>query len=214
MTKITVLGGTGYTGGNIVAAAAARGHEVTSFSRSVPEAPIAGVSYETGSLLEAAVRERAVNGADVVVAALAPRGELEDELRTVYGQIADLAAASGARFGVVGGFSSLRTAEGAPRIAYGDGVPAQFATEARVMAEIIDDLQGSTSTDLDWFFVSPAGNYGSYAPGEATGEYTVGGEVANFERAELSLSGVDFAAAILDEIEQPKHPRAHISVTA
>ena len=214
MTKITVLGGTGYTGGNIAAAAIARGHEVTSFSRTLPETPIAGVSYETGSLLDAAVRERAVTGADVVVAALAPRGELESELRTIYGQIAELAAASGARFAAVGGFSSLRTAEGAPRIAYGDGVPAQFATEARVMAEIIDDLQASAPADLDWFFVSPAGNYGSYAPGEATGKYTVGGEVADFERAELSLSGVDFAAAILDEIEAPKHSRGHISVTA
>ncbi|HBX80751.1 MAG TPA: NAD-dependent epimerase, partial [Propionibacteriaceae bacterium] len=33
MARITVLGGTGYAGSNIVKAAAARGHQVTSFSR-------------------------------------------------------------------------------------------------------------------------------------------------------------------------------------
>jgi uncharacterized protein YbjT (DUF2867 family) len=39
MTNIVVFGGTGYTGGNIVREAAARGHDITAVSRS------AGVAY-------------------------------------------------------------------------------------------------------------------------------------------------------------------------
>jgi putative NADH-flavin reductase len=213
MTKITVLGGTGYTGGNIAQAATARGHEVTSFSRNLPETAVDGVSYETGSLLDAAVREQAVTGADVVVASLAPRGELEGKIGEVYTQIAELAAQAGARLVVIGGFGSLRPADGAPRLAYGDEFPAEYAGEARELADFADYLQASAPAELDWLFVSPAANYGSYAPGEATGAYAIGGGIANFENAEALLSGVDFAAAVVNEIEAHTHPRSHISVT-
>jgi uncharacterized protein YbjT (DUF2867 family) len=39
MARITVLGGSGYAGGAIVAEAAKRGHEVTSVSRTAVAAP-------------------------------------------------------------------------------------------------------------------------------------------------------------------------------
>ena len=51
MTRITVLGGTGYGGAAVVAEAARRGHAVTACSRHAPERPVAGVTYETRSLL-------------------------------------------------------------------------------------------------------------------------------------------------------------------
>ena len=53
MTRITVLGGTGYTGGNIAREAVARGHQVTSISRTLPEDQIDGVTYRTGDALDA-----------------------------------------------------------------------------------------------------------------------------------------------------------------
>ena len=210
--KITVLGGTGYTGGNIVREAASRGHEVTSFSRTAPTEPIDGVTYVEGSLLDDGVRAQAVAGADVVIGAIAPRGELEGEVIGVYGRIAELAAGAGARFGVVGGFSALRSEPGAPRFAEGD-VPPQFAVEAREMVTVLENLQTAAPAELDWFFVSPAANYGSYAPGEAKGTYRVGGDIALFDdNNESAVSGADFALAIVDEIERPAHQRAHLSV--
>ena len=67
--------------------------------------------------------------------------------------------------------------------------------------------------DLDWLFLSPAGAYGARAPGERTGAYRVGGEVALFDAEGAShLSGADFALAIVDEIERPKHHREHIGI--
>ena len=67
MATIVVVGGTGYTGGNIVREAAARGHTVVSISRSKPSEPVAGVRYELGEVEEVAAR--VIPGADVVVAA-------------------------------------------------------------------------------------------------------------------------------------------------
>ncbi len=89
--------------------------------------------------------------------------------------------------------------------------PPQFAVEAREMNSILEELETGTSP-ADWLFVSPAGEFGSYAPGEDLGHYRVGGEVALFDAAgKTAISGVDFARAVLDEIEKPTRHRAHIS---
>lgn len=214
MTRITIVGGTGYTGSAIALEAVSRGHEVTSFSRSVPEidARVDGVTYETGSLTDPAVRARAVEGADVLVSTLSPRGELDGRIVEVDRELAALADARGARFLVVGGFSSLRPAEGAARFAEGDDIPPQFAAEAKQMNEVLNDLLSSPES-LDFVFFSPAQQYGAYVPGEATGRYRLGGDVAIFDADGVSaLSGSDFALSIVDEIERSGHHRAHLSV--
>ncbi|ARC58343.1 N-acetyl-gamma-glutamyl-phosphate reductase [Frondihabitans sp. 762G35] len=214
MATITVVGGTGYAGGSIAREAARRGHTVVSFSRTVPEgdARIDGVRYETGSMLDAEARDRAVTGSDVVVSALAPRGELDGRIVEADDALAALALERGVRLGVVGGFSSLRGAEGAPRFAETGDLPPEFASEALQMNEVLTHLLGSQDA-LDWFFVSPAMQFGSYAPGEALGRYRVGGEVALFDEAGVSaVSGADFALAVVDEIETPAHRRAQFGV--
>ena len=83
MARITVLGGTGYAGGNIVREAASRGHEVTSISRNAPQEKVSGVTYVTGDVLDPGVVDQAVAGADVVVEALSPRGALEGTIGSV-----------------------------------------------------------------------------------------------------------------------------------
>ncbi|SDY57332.1 NAD(P)-dependent oxidoreductase [Herbiconiux ginsengi] len=204
MTRITILGGTGYTGSNIAREAASRGHEVTSFSRNPPAETIDGIRYLTGSIQDELAG--LVAGADVIVGALAPRGELESELRGLYARAAEIAAREGTRIGIVGGFSALRLAPDAVRTAYTGEVPPQFAAEARVMAEVIDDLTERAPDGLDWFYVSPAATYGAHVPGEATGVYRTGGDVAIFDLdGQSAISGADFALAVVDEIEAPAH---------
>ncbi|WP_314104117.1 NAD(P)H-binding protein [uncultured Frigoribacterium sp.] len=214
MTRITVVGGTGYAGSAIVAEAARRGHEVVSVSRSVPaeEARVAGVRYETGSLVDADVRARAVADAQVVVSSLSPRGELDGRIVEVDRELAALAEQRGARFVVVGGYSSLRLEEGGPRQAETGQIPPEYAGEALQMNEVLSELLASAES-LDFTFVSPAMQFGAYAPGEALGRYRVGGEVAfTDEDGASAVSGADFALAIVDEIETPAHRREHISV--
>src|SRR5580700_5700078 len=85
MSRITVIGGTGYAGSAIVAEAAARGHQVTSLSRSLPDAPISNVTYVQGDATDEAALSAAIKDSDVVVGAIAPRGPLAGTFRDVYG---------------------------------------------------------------------------------------------------------------------------------
>lgn len=210
MAHIVIFGGTGYTGSNVAREAVARGHEVVSVSRSLPKDPVDGVRYEVGDVLQLA--PRLIPGADAVVATLSPRGDTAGRLVELYGELARQAAAAGARFVQVGGFSSLRPAPGAPRFVEGD-VPEEYRAEAFEGEATRVLLAEDAPAELDWVFVSPAGSYGAWAPGERTGVYRVGDEVALFDGdGGSNISGGDFAAAIVDEIENPSRHRAHIGV--
>lgn len=210
MANIVVFGGTGYTGGNVVREAAGRGHQVTSVSRSEPKEPVEGVTYEVGTVED--VAPRVVQGADVVVATLSPRGDMAGRLVEMYGELAKLSAEVGARYVQVGGFSSLRPAPDQPRFVEGE-IPEQYRAEALEGEATRVLLAEQAPEGLDWVFVSPAGGYGSFAPGERTGTYRVGGEIALFDpQGGSNVSGADFALAIVDEIDNPTHHREHIGI--
>jgi putative NADH-flavin reductase len=210
MATIVVFGGTGYTGGNIAREAASRGHRVISVSRSEPKEPMDGVRYEVGPVEE--VAPRVIQDADVVVAALSPRGDMAGRLVEAYGELARLSAKAGARYLQVGGFSSLRPAADQPRFAEGE-IPEEFRDEALEGEATRVLLAEHAPSELDWLFLSPAGGYGSFAPGERTGAYRVGGEIALFDaEGGSNISGADFALAIVDEIDQPAHHREHIGI--
>ena len=214
MARISVLGGTGYAGGNIVAVAASRGHSVVSFSRKAPEQPVADVEYRLGDVRDAAMVAEAVSGADVVVSALSPRGALEAPglLRGIEQGVAKLAQQRGVRFGVVGGAGSLLVADAGPKVVDTEGFPDAFKSEAAEMAGVLDDLRAADEC-LDWFFVSPAGGFGAWAPGDATGQYRLGGDVLLADdNGESNISGADLALALVHEIETPAHHRARFTV--
>lgn len=214
MAKITVLGGTGYAGSNIVQTAAQRGHTVVAYSRSSPKSPVAGVEYRTGDVTDPSVLTAAVEGADVVISALSPRGQLSEPglLRGICAELADKSAAAGARLGVVGGAGSLLASEGGPRLADTPEFGDDYRPEALEMAGVLDDLRAG-QTDVSWFLVSPAGGFGNWAPGEATGKYRVGGDVLlTDEEGNSYISGADFGLAIVEEIEQPRHENARFTV--
>ncbi len=210
--RITVLGGTGYAGSNIVAEAAARGHEVTSWSRTAPAEAVAGVTYRTGSLTDSANLAAAVEGADVVVETIAPRGDMFGRVAPLVAELAQLAEAAGVRLGVVGGAGSLHVAEGGPRLLDLDTFPEAFLPEALELTQVLTDLQARDGS-LDWFFVSPAAGFGGYAPGERTGHYRLGGDVLLADEAGNSaISGADFAIALVDELEKAGHSRRRFTV--
>jgi putative NADH-flavin reductase len=210
--RITVLGGTGYAGSAITREAERRGHGVTSYSRSMPDDPVQGVRYRTGSVLDEAVLAEAVRDTDVVFETLSPRGELAGRLEGVVEQLLPLAAAGGVRLGVLGGASSLQVSPGGPRLVDVRPPAPEVAVEVHTGIALLDIVQRAPE-GLDWFFVSPAAGFGAWAPGEATGRYRVSDDVLlTDEHGKSFISAADLAVAILDEIEEPKHSRRRFHV--
>jgi uncharacterized protein len=209
MSRITVLGGTGYAGAAIVTEAAKRGHQVTAVSRTLPDDPIEGVDYVTGSVLDAAVLDAVVPGRDVVISALSPRGDMAGKVEGVLRDLAVRVDGTPTRLAHVGGASSLLVKAGGPRLwdVTKDHVPDDVKPEVETGLHILDDFRASPET-LDWFYVSPPEKFGSWVPAPVKGEYRLGGDVLlRDEAGESTISAADLAMAIVDEIEKPAHRR-------
>ncbi|APU13131.1 NAD(P)-dependent oxidoreductase [Actinoalloteichus fjordicus] len=213
MSRITVLGGTGYAGSAIVAEAAARGHRVTALSRSLPEAPLPNVTYVQGDAADEATLSAPIEGADAVVGAIAPRGPLAHTFRDAYRTIARLADDAGAPLYVVGGASSLRPAPGADRFVTDlSHIPAELHDEIRSGAALIlEDLPAAPAT-LDWIFVSPALRFGARMPGERLGRYRLGDDVA-VQPDGGAISAADYALGFVDLIEKGEHHRVQVNLS-
>lgn len=212
MLHITVIGATGYAGSTIVQEAASRGHQVSALSRVAPTTGIEGVNYVQGDATDREVLESVISGADVVVAALAPRGPMTAVFRDVNRTIAELAAAAGARLFVVGGYSSLRPAPGADRFVTDlSHVPAAVRDEVLAGAALVIEDLPNTPEKLDWVFVSPALGFGAHIPSEPLGHYEVGDEVA-VDPTGGAISAADYALGLVDLIERNEHHRVQVNL--
>ncbi|QMU96020.1 NAD(P)H-binding protein [Microbacterium esteraromaticum] len=211
MSRIVVIGGTGYAGSHIAREAVSRGHDVTVVSRRDPDAPVDGVRYVQGSVLDLDGLGDAFDGADAVVSALAPRGDMENEVIGALRDLSERLSGTGARLGVVGGAGGSLVAPGGPRL-FDQGFPEEYKHEAQVGIDSLELLQQSDER-LDWFFIHPAEVFGPWAEGERTGRYRDGGDVIVRDAdGNSTISGADFAIAVVDEIEAPKHRRGRFTV--
>jgi uncharacterized protein len=211
MAKLVVFGATGYAGGRIGAEALRRGHEVAGVARNTGSVPD-GVDALQGSLHDEEFVAQVTKGADVVVVATPAREIDGKKLIDSVPALARIARENGARLSFVGGAASLHVAEGGPRLFDTPEFPAEYKEEAGSHAEVLSLLR-EQDEDLDWFYVSPAAVFGSWAPGERTGEFRIGGDVLlTDENGESKIGGDDYAIAYVDEIEQPKHRRARFTV--
>lgn len=210
MSRIAVIGGTGYAGSHIVAEAVRRGHEVISVARTAPTEPLDDVRYVAGTILDVPALLEQLGDIDVVVQALSPRGDMAGKVRPATAALI-AALPAHVRVGVVGGAGGSLVAEGGPRL-IDSGFPEEFKAEALEAIGVLDDLQADT-TGRDWFFIHPAGSFGAWNPGERTGSYRDGGDVLVTDAAgESFISGADLGVAFLDEIENPKHSRERFTV--
>lgn len=211
MARIAVIGGTGYAGSNIVAEAVARGHTVVSVARSVPAERTEGATYLEHSLLDVPGLVAELEGVDVVVIAVPARGDM---LGSVRPNVAALVRAlpPHVRVGVVGGAGGSLVAPGGERLIDQPSFTAEYKPEALEAIGILEDLQADDH-GRDWFYIHPAGGFGAWAPGERTGRYRDGGDVLVADAdGESYISGPDFAVAVVDEIETPRHVRERFTV--
>lgn len=213
MAKITVLGGTGYAGAAVVAEAAKRGHEITSVSRTKPTTRIEGVDYVIGSVVDGDVLDAVLPGRDVVYSALAPRGDMVGKLEGVMDVLISRLAGAPTRLGYTGGASSLHTEVGGPTLweVSKDHLPAEVKPEIETGITVYAALQASPEP-LDWFFVSPPTDFGSWLGTANKGTYVLGGDVLLKDAdGNSTISAADLAIAVVDEIEAPTHHRARFT---
>ncbi len=201
--KIAVYGATGNVGSRVAAEAVRRGHEVTGISRSAATLPD-GVTSRLADAGDVDAARAIASEHDVVVSAVGPSREPGGDRRAYLDVIRDLAdAVGGTRLVVVGGAGSLRAADGR-RLVDQEAFPEIYKAEALVAAEALEILRAAPES-VDWAYLSPAPEIG---PGERTGRYLVGLD----EPVGGRISYEDYAAALLDEIENPQHRRRRFTV--
>ncbi len=203
MSHIAILGITGRAGSRIANELLQRGHTVTGIARHIADvAARDGLTVKAGDASDAAAIAPLLRGHDAVVSATRFDGGSSAE--TV---IASVQQAGVPRLLVVGGAGSL---EVAPGVAVVDtpNFPDAYKAEALAGRVFLDTLRGEQ--DLDWAFISPSA---LFEPGERTGRFRIGGDQLLADAAGASrITMEDFAIALVDEIESPKHSRARFTV--
>ena len=201
---IALIGATGNVGSRVAAEALARGHQVTGISRH-PEklAPRTGLASVRGDIAEPDALARALAGHDAVVSSARFLGTDPRSLLSAVRK-------SGVkRLLVVGGAGSLEVAPGTALIDAPE-FPAAYKPEASAGREFLNVLRAETV--LDWTFLSPSA---LFAPGARTGKFRLGGDqllVGADGQSRVSME--DYAVALVDELESPKHSRRRFTVGA
>ena len=86
--------------------------------------------------------------------------------------------------------------------------PEAYKAEARAGGKFLETLRDEK--DLDWTFLSPSAEF---APGARTGRFRLDGDQLLVDSSGKSwISMEDFAIAMVDELEHPKHTRKRFTV--
>jgi putative NADH-flavin reductase len=180
---------------------------VTAVTRSPDKLPKSDrIIPAPGDVNDVPLLTRYFRGQDAVIHAYAPGrgiGAQESMEKQRAGTLSIIAAAKAAgvkRLLAVGGAGSL---EVAPGVAHFDTpeFPAAYQGGARATAQIKDLLRAEK--DLDWTFLCPST---SIAPGERTGKFRLGGDrLLIGADGQSRISVEDYAVAMIDELENPKH---------
>lgn len=201
MAKIALIGASGNAGSRILRELSDRGHQVTAIARN-PEkiATLPGVTAVKGDVSDKDGLAAILRGHDVVISSV--RFSASDA-NTLIGSV----QASGVRrYIVVGGAASLELAPG-KRLFDQPDFPAAYKAEAGKGIDFLNTLK--TLDDLDWTFLSPSA---AFVAGERTAKFRLGTDTLLTNDKGSSISFEDYAIALADEVENPRHVRARFTV--
>ena len=213
--KIAVIGATGFVGAPILKEAVSRGHQVLALTRSPRKiSPSASLAVREIDVNDTKALARAIAGYDAVVHAFAaPRSDSMKEriARQTEGTESIIKAVKLAgvpRLAAVGGAGTAEVAPGVP-LMNSYFFPPEYEGGARSTAVIKDLLQAENA--FDWVFISPP-NF--LEDGPRTGKYRIGTDnlVIELSTGRSYISVADYAVAMLDEIEPPRHHRQRFTV--
>jgi putative NADH-flavin reductase len=203
MTHVAVLGITGRAGSRIATELLQRGHTVTGIARDASKAEARpGLTLKSADAGQLDALVPLLRGHDAVVSAT--RFDGGTDAATL---IAATRQAGVQRLVVVGGAGSL---EVAPGVALVDTpqFPDAYKPEALAGRAFLQALRAEP--ELNWTFLSPSA---LFEPGERTGAFRIGGDQLLADAAGHSrISMEDYAIALVDEIESPRHRRQRFTV--
>jgi putative NADH-flavin reductase len=195
--NIVLIGATGAIGSRILDEALRRGHTVSAVTRDPRKLdPRPGMTIRAGSTSDGPGLTQVVKGHDVAVVSVKWN---ENDV----GRVIDVIRKAGVKrcLFVIGAGSLLRK-DGRTHLEHmaDKGIQPPTSKPASLAYEEIRKV-----TDLDWTAVSPAA---SIQPGKRTGKFRLGlDRLIEDKDGQSLISREDFAVAILDELEKPKHIR-------
>jgi putative NADH-flavin reductase len=209
--KIGIIGATGKAGNFIMKEALLRGHDVTAIVRDASK-----LSEKRASVMEKDIFDLTtedVRGFDVIVNAFGvppEKAALHAEAGRVL--IEAFKGAPGTRLIVVGGAGSLFVDEAkTTRLIETPEFPDAFKAIAAGQSQNLADLEAADG--VKWTFISPAAFFD--AKGMRTGRYQIGEDSILFNSKNKSyVSYPDYAVALLDEVEQPRHLNKRFTIVS
>jgi putative NADH-flavin reductase len=205
---IALYGATGQSGSRILTELLSRGHQVTAIARDPAKlAAQPGLTVVQGDVSSAEAIASKIKGADAVVSAYAPPPDDTDQLFPATENLMVAVKQAGVpRLLIVGGAGSLEVVPGVTVIDSGH-VPEQWLPIAVSHAKLLKLVKKS---EINWTYFSPAG---FFVPGERTGKFRLGKDalIAN-EQGDSRISLEDYAIALVDELETPKHERERFTI--
>jgi putative NADH-flavin reductase len=195
MTTIALIGATGNIGSRILDEALSRGHSVTGMTRDAAKLPPrANLTPKVVNTADVDGLAAALKRHDVVVASI-KWNEADSH------QVLDAIRRSGVKRALfVIGAGSLLRSDGRTHFEHmtEKGIQPPTSKPAALAYEAI-----RAADDLDWTAISPPA---SIQPGQRTGRFRLGlDNLLEDDKGVSLISREDFAIAILDEIETPRH---------
>jgi putative NADH-flavin reductase len=206
--KIAIVGASGKAGSLIMKEALSRGHNVTAIVRNASKLQEKNTAVIEKDVFDVTTED--LTAFDVVVNAFgAPLGEEQAHVDAGHALIEALKGTK-TRLLVVGGAGSLFVDENKTvRLIDTPEFPDFVKPTANGQGRNLQELQ--ETTDLTWTFVSPSAVFD--AEGNRTGSYQSGKDhlLVN-SKGESYISYGDFAIAVVDEVENPKHLNERFTV--
>jgi len=204
--KIAVIGATGKAGRLMMSEAMVRGHKVTAIVRDASKIKN-GADVIEKDILSLTTQDLAPF--DVVIDAFGSAPGQEEMHQTTLEHLANILAGQKTRLLVVGGAASLYVDAGKTRLLGTPDFPAAYKPVASNMSQAFDKLK--TRQNVNWTYLSPSAFFNP--EGERTGRYTLGQDnLMTNSHGKSTISYADFAIAMLDEAEEPRHIKQRFTV--
>jgi uncharacterized protein len=212
--NIAIVGATGFVGSKLLDEAVRRGHQVAAITRSPQKLPPnPNVDPIQADVNDVNALSTYFRGKEAVIHSYAPARELSVQERidlqdkATQTILTALKAAGVKRLLAVGGAGSLYVAPGIRNMDQPD-FPAAF--EGGVKSTLLIKEILMKEPEVEWTYLCPSH---MLVPGERTGKFRLGlDDLLVGPDGESKISVEDYAVAMIDELEQPRHTHRRFTV--